>query len=198
MSRIVELAAPHEDRRGRAPHPDKWATARRRVSNKWGVRSVYSAGPGVCSPFCVRAQGIHISWCAKHAEKGVFWPGKRAVSAWRQACAERTHFCEGVVEKLGDLETSSSTRPSRMYRQQALCRVCCAEVAPSRPSGGRFMGQMFVPGALGPAWRRGVGKTFILGWHSGRRGKAAPALGSTGAASSLLRNTIVKVQFSTE
>ena len=27
MSRIVELAAPHEDRRARAPHPDKWATA---------------------------------------------------------------------------------------------------------------------------------------------------------------------------
>ena len=27
MSRIVELVAPHEDRRARAPHPDKWATA---------------------------------------------------------------------------------------------------------------------------------------------------------------------------
>ena len=27
MSRMVELAAPHEDRRARAPHPDKWATA---------------------------------------------------------------------------------------------------------------------------------------------------------------------------
>ena len=38
----------------------------RRVSNKLGVRSVHPAGD--VYPIQVRAQGMAISWCAKHAE----------------------------------------------------------------------------------------------------------------------------------
>ena len=46
MSRIVELAAPHEDRRARAPHPDKWATA---PSQQQGGCTLRSLSRGVLS-----------------------------------------------------------------------------------------------------------------------------------------------------
>ena len=77
--------------------------------------SAESATSWVYAPFTQQEMRVRFE-CAVKAlayhgvpsmQKGVFWPGKRAVSAWRQACAERTYFCEGVVEKLGDLETSA-------------------------------------------------------------------------------------------
>ena len=66
-----------------------------------------------------------------------------------QACAERTYFCEGVVEKLGDLD--ASTRTSPMHRHAALCRVCGTEAASIRPSGGRFSPSVWDDR---PPWRR--------------------------------------------
>ena len=98
------------------------------------TNSAESVTSGVYAPFTQQGYALLFE-CARKVwtyhgvpsmQSGVFWPGKWAVVAGRQACAERTHFCEGVVEKLGDLETS--TRPSRMYRQQPLCQVCGTEV----------------------------------------------------------------------
>ena len=65
MSRIVELAAPHEDRRALGLLI-LTNGQQRRVSNKLGVRSIHPAGDA--RSIRVRCQGIGISWCAKHAE----------------------------------------------------------------------------------------------------------------------------------
>ena len=132
--------------------------------------SAESATSGVYAPFTQQEMRIRFECAVKvlryhgvpSMQKGVFWPGKRAVSAWRQACAERTYFCEGVVEKLGDLD--ASTRTSPMHRHAALCRVCGTEAASIRPSGGRFSPSVWDDR---PPWRRGVGKTPIVGSHSG-------------------------------
>ena len=88
--------------------------------------SAESVTSGVYAPFTQQGYALLFECVRKvwtyhgvpSMQRGVFWPGKRAVSAWRQACAERTHFCEGVVdfdEALANV-SSAGPLPSLQYR----------------------------------------------------------------------------------